>query len=316
MTTLAPTTPVRPTAVVGRAQAPVTYEFHVVSPEQQTPRIVEVFSATWRHTLAVIAVALVAAQFLVLPLVQQRAQVAAARQLQQSFTMAAGAIGHSDLSALPNEPMAVGSAVASLEIPKLGVQQVVVEGATGSQTLAGPGHVSGSAGVGERGTSIVVGHRASAGAPFAGLGSLAVGDVIKTVTIAGPMEYRVTSVGNQLPELPASTGDRSQLVLVTGTPAGVALTDLVVTAESTKPAYASTPQNRLQGSGIRSIDAGAVAPTLASLLLLLGFITCARFWLRAGIMDRVLIWTVAAPVVALLGLLLTRSVAGLLPPTL
>ncbi len=316
MTTLAPITSLRPAAASVAPATAVTYEFHVVSSEQQAPRISQVFLDTWRHTLALVVIAVVAAQFLVLPLIQQRAQVAAARQLQANFAVAAGAIGHSDLSALPNEPLAIGSAVASLEIPKLGVQQVVVEGASGTQTLTGPGHLAGTAGVGERGTSLVLGHRSSAGAPFAKLDALVVGDVIKTVTIAGPMEYRVTSVGTALPELRAVTGDRARLVLVTGSPAGLAVSDLVVTAESTKPAYASTPQNRLDDAGIRSINASSVVPTLAWLLLLVGFVTCARFWMRAGVMDRLLVWTVSAPVVALLGFLLARSTAGLLPPTL
>lgn len=303
----------RPAAAAAPA---VTYEFRVTTQAADAVRLADVLRQTWRQTLAVIAIAVVAAQFLVLPLVQQRSQITLARELQERFTVAAGAIGHSDLSPLPHEPLAMGTPVAALSIPALGVEQVVVEGAAAAQTQKGPGHVAGTSGIGERGTAVVAGHRTTSGAPFARLDRLKVGDVIKTVTVAGPLTYRVTAVGDSVPDLRAATGDRARLVLASSSPAGLAFSDLIVTAESTAPAFASTPQNRLADGGLRSGDAGAAAPSAALLVLLMLVISLARFWFRAGLMDRLLVWTLAGPVVLLLGFMLSGAVAELLPPTL
>jgi len=316
MTIMAPAAAPSLADIAPKRATAVTYEFRVSSPEAERTSIGQVLRQTWRHSLALTAVAVVVAQFLVLPLVQQRAQVAAGRELQARFAVAAGSIGHSDLSPLPTEPPALGSAIALLQIPKLGLEQVVIEGASGATTVTGPGHVSGTAGIGERGTSVIAGHRSTAGAPFARLNHLAIGDRFSAVTVAGPMQYEVVSIGTQAPDLAADTSGRARLVLATSSPAGLGARDLFVVAESTAPAYPSTPQNRLPDSGLRSIDFGALASVAAWLLLLLGFATLARFWLRARLMDRMICWTVAAPVLTFIGFMLARALAAFLPPTL
>lgn len=294
----------------------VTYEFKVVAEPEASVSFGEVLRSTWRQSLSYIAIAVVAAQFLVLPLTQQRAQVVAAQELQERFTIAAGAIGHSDLSPLPSQPLAMGTPVASLTIPSIGVEQVVVAGAGAQQTRIGPGHASGTAGIGERGVSVIAGHRVAAGAPFANINKLQVGDVVSTTTVAGEMTYKVTRVGGAIPDSATTATDRSILVLASSAPAGLAASDLVVVAESVKPAYPSTPQNAMAATGLRGGDMGSMLPLLVLTAVLLSFITLARFWYRARLMDRVVVWTVSAPVVALLGFLLAGTVSSVLPPTL
>lgn len=306
----------RPAAPGVESAPAITYEFRVITEAEAAPRFVDVVRQTWRQTLALVAVAVVAGQFLVMPLVQQRTQASLGRELQERFAVAAGAIGLSDLSPLPNEPVALGTPIAMLSIPALGVEQVVVEGAAASQTQGGPGHVAGTAGIGERGVSIIAGHRTTAGAPFANVDALKVGDTISTVTVAGPMSYKVTAIGTKVPDVRATTGNRSVLVLATGAPVGLALSDVVVVAESTSPAYPSTPQNRLADGGLRSAHSAAAVPVIVLVALLLLAISLARFWFRSGLMDRLLVWTLASPVVLLVGFLLARAVAGLLPATL
>jgi sortase A len=247
---------------------------------------------------------------------QSRAQIVAARELAQRFAIAAGAIGQSDLSPLPSEPVAVGSVIATLSIPSLGVDQVVAEGAQSQQLQRGPGHVSGTAGIGEKGVSVIAGRRTAWGAPFAKINKLGVGDTITTSTVAGPMTYEVVRVTNALPDLRTNTGNKSQLVLVTSTPAGLATGDLVVIAESTKPGYLSTPQNRLPETSVRQGNLGAVVPAAGWLFLMVMFVALATFWLRSGLMDRVLVWSLGAPVVALVALLLLRAFDAMLPSTL
>ena len=308
---------VLPTPVVDiSTDGPIRYEFETAAVTRPSVTLNDVVRQTWKRTLAITVLVVIAGQFLLSPVLQARAQIVAARELAQRFAIAAGAIGQSDLSPLPNEPVAVGSAIATLSIPSLGVEQVVAEGAQSQQLQRGPGHVSGTSGIGEKGVSVIAGRRASWGAPFAHINKLRVGDTITTTTVAGPMTYAVVRVTNALPDLRSATGNKSQLVLVSSTPAGLATGDLVVVAESTKPAYLSTPQNRLPEASVRQGNLAASVPAAGWLLLLVLFVALATFWLRSGLMDRVLVWTLGAPVVALVALLLLRAVDALLPGTL
>ncbi len=61
----------------------------------------------------------------------------------------------------------VGDPVALITIPRLDVQQVVVEGTASGDLLAGPGHMRTTVLPGQVGTSVVLGRAASYGAPFA-----------------------------------------------------------------------------------------------------------------------------------------------------
>ncbi len=97
-------------------------------------------------------------------------------------------------AAVPVQPPLPGSVVGVLAIPAIGVRQAVVEGVGPSQTISGPGHVPGTAGLGQPGNSAVVGRRAGYGGPFARLGSLHAGDRILTATVEGRSVYVVRSV--------------------------------------------------------------------------------------------------------------------------
>ncbi len=87
-----------------------------------------------------------------------------------------------------------GSPVAILEIGRIGVQDVVLEGATASVTRSGPGHVPGTAGLGQPGNSVVVARRNGYAASFAGLQRLRGGDRIVVTTGQGQSVYEVDGV--------------------------------------------------------------------------------------------------------------------------
>jgi sortase A len=95
---------------------------------------------------------------------------------------------------LPTRPPAPGSAVGIIAIPAIGLQEAVVEGAGPSQTMAGPGHVPGTAGLGQPGNAAVVGRRSGYGGPFGNLSSLKRRDRIVAATTEGQSDYVVTSV--------------------------------------------------------------------------------------------------------------------------
>lgn len=87
-----------------------------------------------------------------------------------------------------------GSPVGILEIGRIGVQDVVVEGATSATTRSGPGHVPGTAGLGQPGNAVVVARRNGYGASFAGLSRLRNGDRIVVTTTQGQTVYEVDGV--------------------------------------------------------------------------------------------------------------------------
>ena len=70
-----------------------------------------------------------------------------------------------------------GAPVAHLMIPRLGLDEIVLEGVEGDVLNGGPGHLPGSAFPGEPGNSIISAHRDR---HFARLGAINVGDTVVT----------------------------------------------------------------------------------------------------------------------------------------
>jgi sortase A len=90
-------------------------------------------------------------------------------------------------------PPGEGEPVAVIQIPKIGLNQVVVEG-TGEDDLSkGPGHYTGTPLPGEEGNVGIAGHRTTWGRPFYNLDALVAGDKIVLATGRGTFVYRVTS---------------------------------------------------------------------------------------------------------------------------
>jgi sortase A len=79
-------------------------------------------------------------------------------------------------------PWAIGSPVARLTIPVLGLDEIVIEGVGSEELNAGPGHLPGSVLPGERGNAVISGHRDR---HFSSLGALQVGDEVTTETSPG-----------------------------------------------------------------------------------------------------------------------------------
>ena len=82
-------------------------------------------------------------------------------------------------------PVIPGAPVARLIIPRLGLDEIVLEGVDEFALNGGPGHLPGSAFPGEPGNSIISAHRDR---HFTRLGAISVGDTI--VTESGPLSTR------------------------------------------------------------------------------------------------------------------------------
>jgi sortase A len=107
------------------------------------------------------------------------------------------------------EPPEEGSAVGIVEIPQLRAQQVVVEGVSASDTQKGPGHVPGTAGLGQPGNAAIVARRNAFGGSFRDLARLHEGDRILVTTTQGETVYAVTSVSTKTITNPPSADDTS-----------------------------------------------------------------------------------------------------------
>jgi len=75
------------------------------------------------------------------------------------------------------QPLVAGAPVARLVIPRLDLDEIVLEGVEGNELNAGPGHLTGTAYPGERGNSVISAHRDR---HFNHLDALEVGDTIVT----------------------------------------------------------------------------------------------------------------------------------------
>lgn len=105
---------------------------------------------------------------------------------------------------------------AKIEIPRLGASTVALESASGQALAFGPGHVLGSAEVGEPGTSVYAAHRDT---HFRYLRDVQIGDVIR-VTRVGQRTFNYRVTGTRIAPHDASGIEReregtSTLALVT-----------------------------------------------------------------------------------------------------
>ncbi len=121
----------------------------------------------------------------------QRALMTAERSDIAAAAVEAKALDHVNL---PTQPPVPGAPVGVLAIPALGINQAVVEGVGSSQTVSGPGHVPGTAGLGQPGNAAVVGRDAAYGGVFGRLDQLKPGDKVLTATIEGQSIYVVRHV--------------------------------------------------------------------------------------------------------------------------
>jgi len=86
----------------------------------------------------------------------------------------------------------VGDSLTRIQIPKLNVDTIVVEGTTASALRAGAGHYTTTPLPCENGNVGIAGHRTTYGKPFANLDQLKEGDTIILTTPIGTCTYQVS----------------------------------------------------------------------------------------------------------------------------
>jgi sortase A len=213
---------------------------------------------------------------------------------------------------------AEGSPVAVIDIPKLALRQVVVEGTSAADLMDGPGLMAGSALPGSPGNSVIAGRRVTFGAPFSSLDTLRPNDRIRVVDGAGGFLYRVVHsrvVGSGQKDVVTPTAD-NRLTLVTSNSTVISSGRLVVVAKLVGKAVevpgvaVAVPTYDLGLSGDPVAGGLTVLWSLLTIALLVGAAVLAwrtrRVWL---------VYLFAAPLVVACGLFACQSLARALPAT-
>ena len=211
-----------------------------------------------------------------------------------------------------------GTPVALLEVPAIGLRQVIGESTTPSVLFAGPGHRRDTPLPGQVGTSVVYGRRATFGGPFADIKKLSEGDLISVTTGQGQFKFRVVGVrraGDPLPKPLAAGAARLLLATADGPPflpEGVLRVDAdldgtAVGGAARLVSAANLPaEEQIMANDSRTVWA-LVLWLQVLIALSLGAVWAWHRWGRAQA------WVVFLPPLLLVGLLASGEAARLLP---
>lgn len=211
-----------------------------------------------------------------------------------------------------------GAPVGILEIPSLGLHEVIVEGTSSAETAQGVGHQRDSILPGQAGVSFLQGRSGAFGGPFSGIQSLSPGDAITVRTGQGLQEFSVVGVryaGD--PTLPNLRAGESRLVLMTARgapyiPTGVAYVDarLVGTAQP-RGTRVTTTAALPQEQRAMATDTTTVWALVFAIQFLIAAELAAVWAFRRFGAQRT--WIVFVPVLLLAGFLAAYQVTLLLP---
>lgn len=302
-------------AATPAAPAPRTARPRVPGPDAPPAVVAAHLATSSLRILAALLVAFVAHVALLGSLTQHRDQAILYDQVRESLARGETTLGQTDIDGVLLAP---GTPVAVLEIPSLGLRQVVVEGTSSAELTSGPGHRRDTVLPGQAGVSIVMGRQAGFGGPFGRITELRVGATILVTTGQGQHEFQVLAVrgaGDPAPAPPAAGTGR--LTLMTGDgwaylPTDVLRVDATLVSEAF-PAAARTvtaaqlrpAEQAMQG------DTEAYVPLLLWSQLFLVAVA-ATSWTRVR-WGRWQTWLVSVPLLTALFLQVADQVTRLLP---
>jgi sortase A len=214
-----------------------------------------------------------------------------------------------------------GSPVALIQVPRFGLEQVVVQGISSTDIMLGPGRDPSSVLPGQAGNAAIIGRTATYGSPFAHISNLEPGDTINVVTAQGPFVYRVTQapVSKPLgsPEVTAQTKG-NHLTLITAASSFRPSKEWVVVATLVGRAYQASgplplpPAGYQPGSSTMTGSWGGIL--LWGELLLVALVTSWVLYRRR--FSPAVTYILTTPVLIALAYLFYGALATLLPPSL
>ncbi|AEI10575.1 sortase [Cellulomonas gilvus] len=265
--------------------------------------------------VAALAVGVVAGAVLLSPLHHARDQRLARADLRYDLANGTAPVGQVTPS---DELVAPGTPVAILQIPRLGVDEVVLEGTTSSVLKSGAGHRRDTVLPGQAGPSVLMGRANAYGGVLGRIDQLRPGDTVRTTTGQGEATFTVTGVrraGDPLPD-PLGPGD-GRLTLVSASGARWLPDELVrVDAELVTPSF-PTPVSVLAAPVLGDDEQAFVGQSSAWPTFLLGLTALAAAAVLLVVMrrwwGRWQAWVVGLPVVALCAALTVDQLFSLLP---
>jgi hypothetical protein len=185
-------------------------------------------------TLSVLLLAFVAHGAVGSALQHRRAQLVAYDDLRVTLAKAETPVGQLDYA---GELVPAGTPIALLQIPAIGLSEVVYEGSSARVLRGGPGHRRDSAMPGQAGTAVILGRQTTYGGPFGRLALLGPGDTITVTTGQGVHTYRAIGLrraGDPLPTAVRAGQGRLELMTADGPalfPTGVLHADAELVSE-------------------------------------------------------------------------------------
>lgn len=273
------------------------------------------FARTVLVVVCVLSLAAIAELWIVSRLQHASAQEQARDELRGQLAMGTAPIApfHSDGS-----PVTDGTPLAYLEIPAIGLSEVVFEGTRASVLFDGPGHRRDTPLPGQEGVSVVFGRRSTFGGPFGRIADLDPGDEVVVTTGQGRFEFSVIGVrseGDPIPPPLTAGGARLTLASAGGNllvPDGVVRVDADSQTQPVGGAARAVSAASLPSSEqAMAIDTRTLWALVLWLQLLIGLSVLSVWcWHRWG---RIHTWIVFVPTLALVGLHVTEEAARLLP---
>jgi sortase A len=252
-------------------------------------------------TLSAVALGLVFNLVVVSGLEHHAAQTQAFNQFRTELAEGTAPIGPLGSD---HKPLPPGTPMALLQIPSLGVKEVVGEGTTGPVLMSGPGHLRSTVFPGGVGSSVIFGRAATYGAPFAHIKDLQRGAQIKVTTAVGTSTFRVVDTRYAGDVVPPLASGQARLTLATATtsffvPSGVVWVDADLVGSplpAASPGAAAPASERPLGVDTDTGVLGALALWLA---ILVGALAAAIWmWNRRGHIQAWIIFSAPVAVVA------------------
>ncbi|MFE7846309.1 sortase [Microbacterium sp. NPDC057407] len=211
-----------------------------------------------------------------------------------------------------------GAPVGIIDIPRLGVREVIVEGTDSGTTQLGPGHRRDTSLPGQAGESVIMGRAAGFGGPFGRIQELAPGDEFTIIT--GQGEHRFEVIGLRYagdPSPPPLTAGESRVILTTARgapylPTGIARVDAQLVSDVQPAGPRQTRFTTLSPSQTAMAGDTSMAWALVFALQFLVVVEIAAVWAYRNVGAR-RTWIVFAPLTMLASLWVTGEIVRLLP---
>jgi sortase A len=289
-------------------------ESPVTPPQEPEPPDTVPFSATLvARVLRSVGISLTMLGALALMFVVYLVGISGAQHDREQTTMYANFRYRLAQGTAPVRPTALGDPVAILEIPRLKLREVVVEGTSASDLAHGPGHRRDTPLPGQVGVSVVYGRAETFGGPFGGLKTLRAGDVVAATTGQGTARYAVSNIDGTVP---APAAGASTLVLVTANSRLAHRQDLIIAAQLMGRAWPGNPTLPIIAKsevGLQGEPSAVVALVLWSQALLIAAVATTWSYVR---WSRWPTYLISTPVLAAILWNAFENAARVLPNTL